>query len=36
MFYQNIIAVPSEIHIKHKNVICGQNVELFSVKGGGT
>jgi len=35
MLYKNIIFVPSEIHTKHKNSICGQNVGFFSVKDGG-
>jgi hypothetical protein len=32
MLYREIIAVCSEIHIKHKNKLCGLNVELLSVK----
>jgi hypothetical protein len=36
MLYSEIIAVCSEIHTKHINTICGQNVELLSVKHGGT
>ena len=32
MLYREIIAVCSEIHTKHKNSLCGQNVELFYVK----
>ena len=36
MFYREIIAVCSEIHTKHINTLCGQNVELVSVKPGGT
>jgi len=36
MMYREIIAVGSEIHTKHKNTPCGQNVELFNVKPGGT
>ena len=36
MLYREIIAVCSQIHIKHKNTLCGQNVELLSVKPGGT
>jgi len=28
MLYREIIAVCSEIHIKHTNTLCGQNVEL--------
>jgi hypothetical protein len=33
---REIIAVYSEIHTKHLNVLCGQNVELLNVKPGGT
>jgi hypothetical protein len=32
MLYREIIAVCSEIHIKHVNRLCGQNVELLNVK----
>ena len=32
MLYREIIAVCSEIHIKHINTLCGQNVELLNVK----
>jgi len=32
MLYKEIIAVCSEIHSKHVNTLCGQNVELLSVK----
>jgi len=32
MLYRQIIAVCSEIHIKHINTVCGQNVELLDVK----
>ena len=32
MLYREIIAVYSEIHTKHKNTLCGQNVELVNVK----
>ena len=32
MMYREIIAVCSQIHIKHINTRCGQNVELFNVK----
>jgi len=31
MLYREIIAVCSEIHTKHINTLCGQNVELLSV-----
>jgi hypothetical protein len=34
MLYREIIAACSEIHTKHINTLCGQNVELFSVKPG--
>ena len=30
--YRGIIAVYSEIHTKHTNTLCGQNVELLNVK----
>jgi len=29
MLYREIIAVSSEIHTKHINALCGQNVELY-------
>jgi hypothetical protein len=32
LLYREIIAVFSEIHTKHKNTLCGQNVELLNVK----
>jgi hypothetical protein len=36
MLYREIIAVCSEIHTKHINTVCGQNVDLFkSLKRGG-
>ena len=35
MLYREIIAVCSEIHTKHINAVCGQNVELLTVKPGG-
>ena len=31
MLYREIIAVCSEIHTKHINTMCGQNVELLIV-----
>ena len=31
-FYTEIIAVCSQIHTKHINTLCGQNVELLNVK----
>jgi hypothetical protein len=36
MLYREIIALCSEIHTKHINTLCGQNVELLNVKPGGT
>jgi len=30
--YREIISVCSEIHTKHINTLCGQDVELLSVK----
>jgi hypothetical protein len=36
MLYREIIAVCSEIHIKHINTVCGQNVEFVDVKPRGT
>ena len=32
MLYREIIALCSEIHTKHINTLCGQNVELLNVK----
>jgi hypothetical protein len=32
MLYREIIAVCSEIHTKHINTLCEQNVELLTVK----
>ena len=32
MLYTEIIAVCSEIHTKHINTLCGQNVEMLKVK----
>jgi len=32
MLYREIIAVSSQIHAKHINTLCGQNVELLNVK----
>ena len=29
MLYREMIAVCSEIHIKHINTLCGKNVELY-------
>jgi hypothetical protein len=36
MLYSEITVVCSEIHTKHINTLCGQNVELLNVKRGGT
>jgi hypothetical protein len=36
MLYREIIAVCSEIHTKHINTLCGQNVALLNVKPAGT
>jgi len=32
MLYREIIAVCSEIHTKHINTLCGEDVELLNVK----
>ena len=32
MLYREIMTVCSEIHTKHINTLCGQNVGLLSVK----
>jgi hypothetical protein len=36
MLYSEIIAVCSQIHTKHINTLCGQNVELFDFEYRGT
>jgi hypothetical protein len=36
MLYSEIIAVFSQIHTKHTNTLCGQNVEFLNVKLGGS
>ena len=36
MLYREIIAVCSQIHTKHVNTLCGQNVELLNFKCVGT
>jgi hypothetical protein len=36
MLYSEIIAVCSQIHTKHINALCGQNVEFLYVEPGGT
>jgi hypothetical protein len=35
MLHREIIAVCSQIHTKHINTLCGQNVEFVNVKPGG-
>jgi hypothetical protein len=32
MLYREIIADCSQIHTKHTNTLCGQNVDLLNVK----
>jgi len=32
MLHREIIAVCSDINTKHKNIVCGQNVETVNVK----
>ena len=32
MLYRKIMVLYSEIHTKHINTLCGQNVELLNVK----
>jgi len=32
MLYREIIVVCSQIHTKHINTVCGQNVELLNIK----
>jgi hypothetical protein len=32
MFFWDIVAACSEIHTKHINTLCGQNVELLNVR----
>jgi len=32
MLYREIMAVCSQIHTKHINTVCGQNIELLNVK----
>jgi hypothetical protein len=36
MLYSETVAACSEIHTKHINTLCGQNVELLKAKPGGT
>jgi len=30
--YRVLMAVSSEIHARHKNTLCGQNLEMLNVK----
>jgi len=32
ILYREIMAVFSEVHTKHINTVCGQNVELLNIK----
>jgi len=32
MLYREIVTVCSQIHTKHINTLCGQNVELLNIK----
>ena len=36
MLYREIIAVCSQIHTKHINTLCGQNIELLNINPGCT
>ena len=36
MLHREIIAICSQIHTKHINTLCEQNVKLLNVKVGGT
>jgi len=36
MLYREIMAVCSQIHTKHINTLCGQEVDLLNVKTDGT
>ena len=36
MLYREIIAICSELRTEHINTVCGQKVEFFNVKPGGT
>ena len=36
LWHREIIAVCSQVHTKHINTLCGQNVEFVNVKPGGT
>ena len=32
MLYREVIAFSSQIHTKHINTLCGQNIEIVNVK----
>jgi len=36
MLYREMIAVCPQIHTKHINTLCGENVEIVHIKPGGT
>ena len=36
MLHKTMIALHSEIHTKHINALCGQNVKFFNTEPGGT
>jgi len=36
MVNRELTAVCSEVHTKHRNTLCGQKIELFNIKNGGT
>jgi len=36
MLYREMIAICTQIHTKHINTLCEQNVELMNVEPGGT
>jgi hypothetical protein len=36
MMYKEIITICSQIHTRHTNTLCGQDVELLDVKPGST
>jgi hypothetical protein len=36
MLYEEAIAIYSKNRMKHKNTLCGKNVELFNIKAEGS
>ena len=36
MLYRRVTAVCTDIHKKHTNALCGQNVEFMNIKPAGT